>query len=399
MNKKLTILALVVCAMSFTHASAQNVSSRSNVFELDINSSKKLPNSSVPVITWQTPIPETSYSQEQRFKIKFTVEASTAIKKVSINIKDYNTNEKRGTLVLLPEEGQKKYSVFERTLNLMDGENLLEVLAENTEGVISKSSKRVRVGELALADANKLDRTDYALIFATDKYDNWSQLVNPVFDSRAIAEVLKKNYNFKVEIVENPTQDEVLRKLREYAERKYKPLDQLMIFFAGHGTYDQTFGEGFVVTRESILNDEGKTSYLSHNRLRSIINNIPSEHIFLAMDVCFGGTFDEALASARGMDDEVYKEQDQSEFITRKLTMKTRKYLTSGGKTYVSDGIPGKHSPFAKNFIDALNSQGGPDGILTLQELFGFVEKLKIQPRFGEFGDNAPGSDFVFVAR
>lgn len=399
MNKKLTILILVVYAVSFTYAFAQNVSSRSNVFELDINSSKKLPNSSVPVITWQAPIPETSYSQEQRFKIKFTVEASTEIKKVSINIKDYNTNEKRGTLVLLPEEGQKKYSVFERTLNLMDGENLLEVLAENTEGVISKSSKRVRVGELALADANKLDRTDYALIFATDKYDNWSQLVNPVFDSRAIAEVLKKNYNFKVEIVENPTQDEVLRKLREYAERKYKPLDQLMIFFAGHGTYDQTFGEGFVVTRESILNDEGKTSYLSHNRLRSIINNIPSEHIFLAMDVCFGGTFDEALASARGMDDEVYKEQDQSEFITRKLTMKTRKYLTSGGKTYVSDGIPGKHSPFAKNFIDALNSQGGPDGILTLQELFGFVEKLKIQPRFGEFGDNAPGSDFVFVAR
>ena len=72
---------------------------------------------------------------------------------------------------------------------------------------------------------------------------------------------------------------------------------------------------------------------------------------------------------------------------------------THRGKTYVSDGIPGKHSPFAKNFIDALNSQGGPDGILTLQELFGFVEKLKIQPRFGEFGDNAPGSDFVFVAR
>jgi hypothetical protein len=399
MNKRLTILILVICAMGFTHAIGQSVSSRSNVFELDINSSRKLPNSTVPVITWQAPIPETSYSQEQRFKIKFTVEASTEIKKVSINIKDYNTNEKRGVLTLLPEEGQKKYSIFERTLNLMDGENLVEIIAENSEGIIAKSSKRVRVGELALADANKLDRTDYALIFATDKYDNWSQLVNPIFDSRAIAEVIKKNYGFKVEIVENPTQDDVLRKLREYAERKYKPLDQLMIFFAGHGTYDQTFGEGFVVTRESILNDEGKTSYLSHNRLRSIINNISCEHIFLAMDVCFGGTFDEALASARGMDDEVYKEQDQSEFITRKLTMKTRRYLTSGGKTYVSDGIPGKHSPFAKQFIEALNSQGGKDGILTLQELYGFVEKLKIQPRFGEFGDNAPGSDFVFVAR
>ena len=95
----------------------------------------------------------------------------------------------------------------------------------------------------------------------------------------------------------------------------------------------------------------------------------------------------------------MYREQNQSEFITRKLTYKTRKFLTSGGKQYVSDGIPGKHSPFAKSFIDALRSRGGRDGILTLPEIFTYVEKLKIQPRFGEFGDNAPGSDFIFVSR
>ena len=200
-------------------------------------------------------------------------------------------------------------------------------------------------------------------------------------------------------MVENPTQELVLKKLREYAEKKYKPLDQLFIFFAGHGTYDQTFGEGFVVTRESQVNDLGKTTYLSHNRLRSIVNNIPCEHIFLAMDVCFGGTFDAALASSRGGEEEVYREQGKAEFITRKLTYKTRRYLTSGGKTYVSDGIPGKHSPFAKNFIEALRSRGGRDGILTLPELYTYVEKLKIQPRFGEFGDNAPGSDFIFIVK
>ena len=117
------------------------------------------------------------------------------------------------------------------------------------------------------------------------------------------------------------------------------------------------------------------------------------------MDVCFGGTFDAALASSRGQDEEVYKEQNVGEFITRKLTYKTRRFLTSGGKTYVSDGIPGKHSPFAKNFIEALRSRGGKDGVLTLPELFTYVERLKIQPRFGEFGDNAPGSDFVFVTK
>jgi hypothetical protein len=154
-----------------------------------------------------------------------------------------------------------------------------------------------------------------------------------------------------------------------------------------------------VVTKESQTNDEAKTTYLSHNRLRSIVNNVPCDHIFLAMDVCFGGTFDAALASSRGQDEEVYKEQNMGEFITRKLTYKTRRFLTSGGKTYVSDGIPGKHSPFAKNFLEALRSRGGKDGVLTLPEMYSHVERLKIQPRFGEFGDNAPGSDFVFVAK
>ncbi len=394
-----TLIASFFILSAAAGAWAQNVSARSNTFKVDIDASKKLPASSVPVVTWQAPIPETSYSQDPRFKIKFTVAASTGIKTVTLNIKESLESANRGSLVLKPEEGQLKYSVFERALNLQDGENVIEVLAENMEGVVTRTSKKVRVGSVALADASKLDRTDYALIFATDQYDNWPDLVNPVFDSKTIAEEIKKNFGFKVDMVENATQDEILKKLREYAEKKYKPLDQLFIFFAGHGSYDQTFGEGFLVTKESLANDEGKTSYLSHNRLRSIINNVPCEHIFLAMDVCFGGTFDEALASARGLDDEVYKEQDHSEFIARKLTQKTRKYLTSGGKTYVSDGIPGKHSPFAKNFIEALKSQGGADGILTSQELFGFVEKLKIQPRFGAFGDNAPGSDFIFIVK
>lgn len=396
---KKSLFGFVFLSLIVIEAAAQTVASRSNVFEVEVSESKKLANSSVPKVTWMAPIPETTYSQEQRFKIKFVVETTTPIKAVTINLKENAESASRGSLVLKPEEGQSTYSVFDRTINLMDGDNLIEIIAENAEGVKTKSSKKVRVGTAALADANKLDRTDYAVIFATDQYDHWTDLVNPIFDSRAIAEELKKNFGFKVEILENLSQDEILKKLREYGERKYKPLDQLFIFFAGHGTYDQTFGEGFVVTKESILNDEGKTTYLSHNRLRSIINNVQCEHIFLAMDVCFGGTFDEALASTRGQDDEVYKEQDHAEFIARKLTLKTRRYLTSGGKTYVSDGIPGKHSPFAKNFIDALQSQGGKDGILTLQELYGYVEKLKIQPRFGEFGDNAPGSDFIFVVK
>jgi len=377
----------------------QNVTTRTNTFEVDFSDPKKLVNSTIPVINWFTPVPETSFVQDNRFNIKVEVESMNPLKNIVIAIKETVETASRGSMSIHPEGSDQYKTLIEKSLTLMDGENLIEITAENVDGTKTISFRKVHVGSASLADATKLNRTDYGLVFATDQYDNWSDLVNPVFDSRTIAEELKKTYGFKVEIVENATQSEILRKIREYGEKKYQPLDQFFIFFAGHGTYDQTFGEGFVVAKESLLNDEAKTTYLSHNRLRSIVNNIPCEHIFLAMDVCFGGTFDQALASSRGADDEVYKEQNQTEFITRKLTYKTRKFLTSGGKTYVSDGIPGKHSPFAKNFIDALRSRGGRDGILTLPEIFTYVEKLKIQPRFGEFGDNAPGSDFIFVAR
>lgn len=377
---------------------AQNVTSRSNEFEIDVTDPSKLVSSVIPVIKWITPLAESNYSNEAKYKIKFEVESKEALKDIQIIIKENAESSSRGMLSVKPEAHEQYKATIEKNLTLMDGNNLVEVVAENANGAKTVSRRTIRIGTTALADAAKLDRTDYAILFATNDYDNWPDLINPVNDTRMIAKELRETYGYKVEIVEGGSQSVILTKIREYAEKKYQPLDQLFIFFAGHGQYDETFGEGFVVTKESLANDVAKTTYLSHNRLRSIINNIPCEHIFLAMDVCFGGTFDQAIAH-RGMDDDVYKEASQAEMVMRKLTYKTRKYLTSGGKEYVPDGRPGMNSPFARKFLEALRGRGGKDLILSLVELNTYVETLKPQPRMGEFGDNAPGSDFVFIAR
>src|SRR5713101_5179481 len=45
----------------------------------------------------------------------------------------------------------------------------------------------------------------YALLFGTDKYDNWNALANPVLDARTIGDVLKNVYGFEVQLFENPT--------------------------------------------------------------------------------------------------------------------------------------------------------------------------------------------------
>ncbi|MFY7920340.1 MAG: caspase family protein, partial [Chryseotalea sp.] len=278
--KKVHTLLLFFALLFTTQATAQNLNARSSEFEIDLSKQKNI-NADIPIISWQSPIPDLSFSEDGKVNIKFTVDATSPLKSVTLAIKENDMRTNKAMQTLRPNETELNHMLVDKRLTLLDGENNIVITAENVAGIKTTSVKKINVGAEAIANATTLDRTDYALIFATDQYEYWSDLVNPVFDSRTIGEELKLRYGFKVEIVENPTQAEILKKLREYAEKKYKPLDQLFIFFAGHGNYDQTFGEGFVVTTESLINDEGKTSYLSHNRLRSITNNIQCEHIFL----------------------------------------------------------------------------------------------------------------------
>ena len=389
------IFALLILLTS--QVCSQNLSTKSHDFKVDLSDPKNLKETSVPLIQWITPVNETVLLREPKLALTIEITSSVAIKEINLTVKEKNQAEMRGSQTIKPKPDELYKVVIKKDIVILEGVNILEITVENIDGLISKSFRIIHVGETALADAAKLNRHDYAVLFITDKYDNWNPLVNPVFDGHAIATQLEKYYGYKVEIVENPSQDQIFRKLREYSEKKYQPLDQLMIFFAGHGYFDESFKEGFVVVKESLKDDPGKTSYVSYNRLRNVINVMPCEHVMLMMDVCFGGTFDDAIASARDVD--MYKEVSQSEFIIRKLAVKTRKYLTSGGKTYVSDGIPGKHSPFAKRVLDALNTFGGTDGILTLTEMFPYVEKLNPEPRLGKFGDDAPGGEFVFVVK
>jgi hypothetical protein len=238
-----------------------------------------------------------------------------------------------------------------------------------------------------------------ALLFANNIYDSFSDLVNPVFDLNTIAEELSTNYGVQTEVIENATLNEILNKLRDYAKYDYGDNESLMIFFAGHGNYDEIFNEGYVIAADSKLDDEAKITCLSHSNLRTIVNNLPSNHILLVMDVCFGGTFDPLIASRSRAVSDIYADISNDEFISRKQKYKTRLYLTSGGKDYVPDGRPGHHSPFARRFIEALRNYGGKDGILTINEILQFIEKVEPQPCFGEFGDNEPGSDFLLISR
>ncbi|MEQ8534068.1 MAG: caspase family protein [Imperialibacter sp.] len=369
----------------------QVVATRTNQVHIDVTKPSNA--TTLPRIVWELPRLEYTNSQENRVDVKATVVSTEPLKSVRLALKTSNDGEP--SAVKNVELESPLVTSIQQNLYLPDGQNYIEIVAETEMGGIVSDFRSVVVGMNALKDAVAIDRKDYGLFFATDQYDNWGDLVNPIYDSKAIGKELEERYGFEVKIVENIDQNDVFTILREYALRNYKPQDQLFIFFAGHGQYDETFGEGYVVARNSIANDPGKNTYISHNRLRNNIDNIKCDHIFLVMDVCFGGTFDPVLASSRS----VYSEVDNVEFMVKKLAVKTRKYLTSGVKEYVSDAIAGKHSPFASRFLEALKTNGGEDRLLTLTELNSFMERLQTTPRFGAFGSDQDASDFLFIAK
>jgi hypothetical protein len=296
---------------------------------------------------------------------------------------------------------------IDRPVYLMEGNNEIKIVAEYSSGKVQSEIRHITFGHTVLSSQTipKINsvkvRNDYALLFATDEYAEWNNLANPIKDAETIAAELEKTYGFQVEIVKNPSNEQIMAKLKEYARKTYQKQDQLLVFFSGHGQYDEEFKEGYVVAKNSLKVDESRVSYISHGTLRTVINNIACSHTLLVMDVCFGGTFDPVIASAqyRGAVDDVYKEVSKNDYIDRKLKYVTRKYLTSGSKEYVPDGRPGEHSPFARKLLDALRNYGGDDKILTLEEISTYVEKVSPQPRLGEFGINEPGSDFLFMVK
>ena len=387
------LLPLFYALLLSVNTIAQLVNDETNSLYLDL---KNPSNSELEFATidWEFPSSRYTNSTERRVKFVGSVKSNTKLTSVRLEIaKDEDFKSILGKKTIEIPENALSVKV-EETLNLLDGENIIRIVAENETRAKVANSRYVLVGMDAISKAVDINRKDYALLIATDKYDQWSDLVNPIFDSETIAQELEQVYGFQTEILLNPTQDEVLVKLKEYAAKKYRPQDQLFIFVAGHGQYDEGFQEGYLVTKNSLRNDDAKTSYIAHSILRNVVNNIPCEHILLTMDVCFSGTFDPVIAR-RG--DDLYENVETSEMLVRLLSKKTRKYLTSGGKEYVSDGIPGQHSPFARKFLEVLKGRGGADKIITMPEIYATMQGLKTLPRTGSFGDDEKESDFVFV--
>ena len=267
--------------------------------------------------------------------------------------------------------------------------------------------------------------TDYALLFATDTYEHWVDLSTPIADVEAIGAELKNRYGFIVDIRRNVTREQILAALAEYKEKRYAPGDQLLVYFAGHGVFDEALQDGHIAGTgsEDPSIDVSLGSYFSFNKLRKDLDNFPCGRVLLALDVCYGGTFDDNITlieepATRGLEAKLPKQLN----LNQTLKVKTRWYLSSGGMEEILDGV-GKHSPFAAALLTVLRNGAGDDGVLTIPEIEHLLStklqaeldkfeaawrskhplwdgKLEQTPASGPFGSGkASDKAFVFIAR
>jgi hypothetical protein len=247
-----------------------------------------------------------------------------------------------------------------------------------------------------LSQKNKQSK-DYALFFAVNEYDNLRNLNNPISNARGIANILKKDYGFETEIVENPSLTMITDKLREYYTQfqngEKDRNGQLLLFFSGHGMVE--FENGYFLAKDtdpkSLFN-----SGINYEIWRPFIDQIRCKHILVAIDACYSVRFDRNWKNRANPFFQRPGELNETErMLSDHEKNKARFLFTSDGN---EEETPDK-SGFAKKFQEALISGGGFDGILTSTEVFTYLERARPKPHGNQFGDDEPGSSFLFVKR
>ena len=233
---------------------------------------------------------------------------------------------------------------------------------------------------------------NYLLAIAIDNYKHIRKLNNSVGDTDALVQLLTSRYQFDASNIvrlynAEANEREIYRELKRLALTLTKE-DNLVIYFAGHGVYDEVTKEGFWIPVDA---EEGEEAdYIGNDKIIRYIKAIKARHIFLMADACFSGSL--LMETRSGLEKRL--ESKQSRWV-----------LTSGRNEVVSDGKPGAHSPFAKSLLTVLGRKKVKsvlvsDVVQYVKKQTAKLTKSKQVPLGGAlFISEDKGGEFIFHPR
>lgn len=235
----------------------------------------------------------------------------------------------------------------------------------------------------------------YLLAIGIDAYEDCTPLHNAVRDAADIADVLQSEYDFHPENVSlitdaDATEERIFLEFRRLVQR-VQPEDSVLIFFSGHGHFDDDFQQGYWIPVDATEGNIG--DYIPNSEISNTIRAIRSLHTFMIADACFSG-------SLFGQSRSVGAPKAGSSYQQRVGQIPSRWGLASGRNEVVADGEPGKNSPFSESLIYYLRSQ--TDSVFCVSELVQYVktvtannaEQTPVGSPLRHVGDK--GGEFVF---
>ncbi|MCF8222645.1 MAG: caspase family protein [Bacteroidales bacterium] len=230
----------------------------------------------------------------------------------------------------------------------------------------------------------------YALLIANENYldPNISDLENPPDDAMHFFNVITSEYTFdpqNIVLLNNATRNEIIVELDKFAG-KIKPYDNFVLFYAGHGLWDEESNIGYWLPADA--STEYKTAWIRNSTIRDYLKEIKAKHILLISDACFGGS--------------IFKTRsvfNNSSYALKMLyELPSRKAMTSGALSEVPD-----ESVFIKYLIERLRNNknlymSGQDLFNSLRDAV--TNNSRVMPQYGvimDVGDE--GGDFIFLKR
>ena len=241
----------------------------------------------------------------------------------------------------------------------------------------------------------------HALVVGNEEYGQLPKLETAIADAKAVSNLLREKYGFKVTMLTNATRYQILSALNKLrAELTEK--DNLLIYYAGHGEIDRANLRGYWLPVDAEPNSDA--NWISNVSITDFLNAISVKHAIVVADSCYSGTL---TRSSIGQLESGMSDDARVRWLKAIVKARARTVLSSGGVQPVMDGGGGKHSVFAKIFLDVLaENTDAMEAQRVYREVAARVLDKASRYRIDQRPEYAPlkfagheSGDFLFVPR
>jgi hypothetical protein len=279
-----------------------------------------------------------------------------------------------GTPVVLGENG-----LFRASIDVKAGGSLVQVAAVDKRGGSGileftmvpqtdgsrTSSPAVPAGDASMTLPAGVNLGAYhAIVIGNNSYQSsgFAGLQSAVNDATAVAQMLRDRYGFKTNLLLNATRFEILSALND-AREALGTGDNLLVYYAGHGELSADGKQGYWIPVDG--QPSQTNTWISNSAISSILETMKAKQVLVVADSCYSGAMTQA--SVPTVDPTALTADKWGAWVKSAAASRARTALTSGGVQPVPDSGSGKHSYFARAFLNALEDN---NRLLEAQRLY-----------------------------